>query len=378
VHCRFRARAASRLLRVRCGWPTRWIRPSPSSTRRPARLRPPSASVTGRAASSRPRDGVWVSDRVRRHAGPHRPADRAGRPHGSPGKLAAGPGGGRVRRMGRRAAVPSGQPPRRHLDRRERYCRLTDPTLAYDRIDGALATVYDGLTAFRRSGGAAGLTLVPDLAKTLPRPPTAARRTRSRSAGESVTPTAIWCGRPTSGAASSASSATAPADPDYYEGIPGDQRAASTRDGAICPPGSSPMTRRARSPSAWSRRTRLPVQARAALVVPAPPGTPEPLIDRAPFLPGYRPRTCSRNSGPHKSDDPRAHPVLPAVVIRRAQPAEVPVRHPDEQWKDLSRLESAVIARRGDLADLILSGRFGPPRPVQVPSRRSTSALKRG
>jgi YVTN family beta-propeller protein len=34
----------------------------------------------------------------------------------------------------------------------------------------SLATVYDGLVAFRRSGGAAGLTLVPDLAMTLPRP----------------------------------------------------------------------------------------------------------------------------------------------------------------------------------------------------------------
>ena len=34
---RFRARRASRSPRARCGWPTRWIRPSPRSTRRPAR-----------------------------------------------------------------------------------------------------------------------------------------------------------------------------------------------------------------------------------------------------------------------------------------------------------------------------------------------------
>jgi peptide/nickel transport system substrate-binding protein len=34
----------------------------------------------------------------------------------------------------------------------------------------ALTTVYDGLVALRRSGGAPGLTLVPDLARTLPRP----------------------------------------------------------------------------------------------------------------------------------------------------------------------------------------------------------------
>ena len=50
-------------------------------------------------------DGVWVSNEFERHARPHRPcSDRVVR--GSPGKLAAGHGGGRVRRMGRRAAVP--------------------------------------------------------------------------------------------------------------------------------------------------------------------------------------------------------------------------------------------------------------------------------
>ena len=36
--------------------------------------------------------------------------------------------------------------------------------------DPALSTVYDGLVAQRRSGGAASITLVPDLARTLPRP----------------------------------------------------------------------------------------------------------------------------------------------------------------------------------------------------------------
>ena len=42
---------------------------------------------------------------------------------------------------------------------------VADPTLAYDSVNTpVLATVYDSLTALRRSGGAAGLTLVPDLA----------------------------------------------------------------------------------------------------------------------------------------------------------------------------------------------------------------------
>ena len=81
----------------------------------------------------------------------------------------------------------------------------------------------------------------------------AARRTRSPSAGESATPTAIWCGRPISGAACSASSASASV-PAITKASSGDPRASSIRAGAICPPGSSPMTPRAGSPSAWSRR----------------------------------------------------------------------------------------------------------------------------
>src|SRR5262249_49764534 len=48
---------------------------------------------------------------------------------------------------------------------------VRDPVLAYDTwSQPALATVYDGLVALRRSGGPAGLTLVPDLAIGLPRP----------------------------------------------------------------------------------------------------------------------------------------------------------------------------------------------------------------
>jgi len=46
-----------------------------------------------------------------------------------------------------------------------------DPTQAGLVTDvSALAPVYDGLVSLRKSGGAPGLTLVPDLATTLPRP----------------------------------------------------------------------------------------------------------------------------------------------------------------------------------------------------------------
>ena len=78
----------------------------------------------------------------------------------------------------------------------------------------ALATVYDGLVAFRRSGGAAG-------AHARPRPGHYAAAPGRRRHDvhvhapprESVTPTARPCGRPTSAAASSASSASAPIPP---------------------------------------------------------------------------------------------------------------------------------------------------------------------
>ena len=64
------------------------------------------------------KDGVWVSDEFDATLDRIDPQTARVSPHGSPGKLAAGHGGGRIRRLGRRAAVRGGQPPRRHLDRR--------------------------------------------------------------------------------------------------------------------------------------------------------------------------------------------------------------------------------------------------------------------
>ena len=46
-----------------------------------------------------------------------------------------------------------------------------EPMNGFDHVSqAALSTVYDGLVVQRRSGGAASITLVPDLARTLPRP----------------------------------------------------------------------------------------------------------------------------------------------------------------------------------------------------------------
>ena len=52
-----------------------------------------------------------------------------------------------------------------------KYLPGPDPAQAYGPPGmPALATVYDGLVAFRKTDGALGGTLVPDLAVTLPRP----------------------------------------------------------------------------------------------------------------------------------------------------------------------------------------------------------------
>ena len=124
-----------------------------------------------------------------------------------------------------------------------------DPAGGYDPLGlAALATVYDGLVAFRRAGGAQGFTTVPDLARTLPRP---------ADGGRTYTFTLRRGIRYSNGALVRASDfrrgiqrqLSFGANPGYYEGIVGGLRATSTRGGATCRPGSSPTTRRARSPS---------------------------------------------------------------------------------------------------------------------------------
>ena len=203
------------------------------------------------------KDGVWVSNEFDATLDRIDVQIDAGSPHGSPGKLAAGPGGGRIGGLGRRAAVPVGQPPRRHLDRRDTTClpRSTRPGGRGITVTVRLTAVYDGLTAFRRSGGAAGLTLVPDLARTLPRP----------TAGGTTYTFTLRRGIRYSNGASGAGVRLPARHPAPAQLRPrcrllrrhprGIRVTSSIRNGAICPPGSSPMTRRAGSPSAWSRRT---------------------------------------------------------------------------------------------------------------------------
>ena len=86
-------------------------------------------------------------------------------------------------------------------------CRCLDPAFAWQADAWRhLSVLYDGLVAYRKVGGAAGATLVPDLARNLPTRPTAERRIASGCAGGSATPTADRCKRATSAPRSSDSS----------------------------------------------------------------------------------------------------------------------------------------------------------------------------
>ena len=296
-------------------------------------------------------NSLWVSDEFDATLDRIDPQAAPGRPHGSPGKLAAGHGGGRVRRMGRRAAVHRGQPPRRHLDRRGlRICLQTDPALADDFIDFELFTAYDGLTAFRRSGGAAGLTLVPDLATTLPRP-TAGGTTYTFTLRRGIRYSNGNLVRASDFRRGIQRQLSFGNHPDYYEGILG---------GSACRqhPKRCDLSAGIVTDDAAGRVTFRLVQAdpdflyKLALinVSPAPPGTPDRAISRAPFLPGTGPYMISQVR-PNKSFTLVRNPYFRQWSYA-AQPAGYPsvIRH--EQVDSQSAQESAVIAGRGDLAYL--------------------------
>jgi YVTN family beta-propeller protein len=216
--------------------------------------------------------------------------------------------------------------------------------------DGTLTAVYDGLTAFRRSGGAAGLTLVPDLAKTLPRPTAGGttytftlRRGIRYSNGNLVRASDFRRGiqRQLSFGLGAA----------YYEGILG---------GSACikHPSRCDLSAGIVTDDAAGRVTFRLVQADPdflyklglPLAVPAPPGAPSHVIDRAPFLPGTGPYMISQLR-PHKSFTLVRNPYFRQWSYA-AQPAGYPSVIRYEQVKDQSAQESAVIAGHADLASL--------------------------
>ena len=220
------------------------------------------------------------------------------------------------------------------LDRSEHpWLPKTDPTQAVraDRSGSPLATVYDGLVALRRSGGAAGLALVPDLAVGAAAP--GRRRhdlhVHAPPGNPLLQRRAERCGRPTSAWVSSGRSPWA-SYPGYYQDILGAQvcqrqpKRCDLSAGIITDDTAGTVTFRLRPGG-----PRLPLQARggalrrssgtrrsgASCHQPGPtvPARHRPLQDLA--IPAGRILY------------PRAEPVFPPMVVRRAA-SRLPLCHP--------------------------------------------------
>jgi peptide/nickel transport system substrate-binding protein len=254
-----------------------------------------------------------------------------------------------------------------------KYLPGPDPAQAYGVGMPELATVYDGLVAFRKTDGAPGGTLVPDLAVTLPRP---------AGGGTAYTFTLRRGIRYSDGTPVRASDfrrgiqreLSFGAVPDYYQGILGGQachrnpRRCDLRAGIVTNDAAGTVTfRLGQADPDFLYKLAL------VLAAPAPPGAPGHLIDRAPFLPG---------TGPYMISQYRPGSSLTLVRNPRfrqwsyaAQPAGYPHVIRFEQVADPGRQQSAVAAGRADLVDI--SGQPSRPLAVRYPTRVH-SGLKLG
>jgi YVTN family beta-propeller protein len=175
------------------------------------------------------------------------------------------------------------------------YLPQREPALAYDVMDlPALGTVYDGLVALRRSGGAQGFTLVPDLARTLPRP---------ADSGTAYTFTLRRGIRYSNGVLVRASDfrrgiqrqLSFGVNPGYYEGILGGQ--ACHRHPRHCDLSAGIVTNDAAGTVTFHLGHADPdflYKLALLLATPAPPGTPDRASNSAPFLPGTGPYMISK------------------------------------------------------------------------------------
>jgi len=234
---------------------------------------------------------------------------------------------------------------------------VADPTLAYDSVnDPVHATVYDSLTALRRSGGAAGLTLVPDLAIRLPRPADGGRTYRFtlRRGIRYSNGVALRASDIRRGIRRQLINGHVAAIPNYYDGIPGASRCrqlprrCDLSAGIVTDDATGTVTFRLAQadPDFLYKLT-------GSFVAPAPPGTPDGVISRAPFLPGTGPYMISQFR-PNESMTLVRNPYFRQWSYA-AQPAGYPSVIRYERMAGLSRQESAVIAGRADLA-LLLTG----------------------
>jgi YVTN family beta-propeller protein len=233
---------------------------------------------------------------------------------------------------------------------------FADPVQAYDPISpSALTTVYDGLVTLRRAGGAAGLTLVPDLAVTLPRPTDGGttytftlRRGIRYSNGTPVRASDFRRGIQRELSLGYA--------PGYYEGILGARacnlhpRRCNLSSGIVVDDAAGTVTfHLSQADPDFLYKLSLP------LVVPTPPGvSPHRVINGPPFLPG---------TGPYMISQYRPNASLTLVrnpYFRQwsyaAQPAGYPSVIRYKSVMDPAKRESAVIAGRADLTEIDRNG----------------------
>jgi YVTN family beta-propeller protein len=243
-----------------------------------------------------------------------------------------------------------------------------DPAQAYDYMaTPALATVYDGLVAFRRSPGAPGLTLVPDLAATLPQPTGGGttytftlRRGIRYSNGKPVRAADFRRGMQrqlTSGVA-----------PAYYRGILGAQACRP-------PPGQCDLSAGIMVNDAAGAVTFHLTQAdpdflgklTLLLAAPAPPGAPNHVINRAPFLPGTGPYMIA-SYRPNRSLTLTRNPYFRQWSYA-AQPAGYPKVIRFQQIADPGKQQAAVAAGRADLVDISWNGQSYASLATRYPAR---------
>ena len=231
------------------------------------------------------------------------------------------------------------------------YLPVPDPALAANQASSsALATAYDGLVALRRSGGAPGLTLVPDLATTLPRPANAGTaytfilRPRIRYSNGTLLQASDF----RRGIQRQLSFGTSPG---YYEGILG--APVCHRHPQRCDLSAGIVTDDTAGTVTFHLSQADPDfldKLALATAAPAPPGAPDHAISRAPFLPGTGPYMISQYR-PGASFTLVRNPYFHQWSYA-AQPAGYPSVIRTELVYSLRKEESAIITGRADLVQL--------------------------
>jgi YVTN family beta-propeller protein len=244
-----------------------------------------------------------------------------------------------------------------------------DPVQAFWPGDlSALTTVYDGLVALRKSGGAAGFTLVPDLATTLPRPTdggtmyTFGLRPGIRYSNGTLVRASDF----RRGLQRQLSFGANPAG--FYDGILGAQTC--WRHPGRCDLSAGIVTNDAAGTITFHLTRADPdflYKLSEPLAAPAPPGTPSHVIDKAPFVPGTGPYMISQYR-PKRSMTLVRNPYFRQWSYA-AQPAGYPEVIRFEEMTDPGKQQAAVIAGRADLVDIAENGQPYHPLAVRYPTR---------